>query len=80
MESLPNTMILHLKRFEFDLELMRKVKVNDYVDFPHELDMKPYTKVGIENTEDTRPEGYYDYNLKGVLIHSGTSESGHYYR
>ena len=45
VESLPNTMILHLKRFEFDLELMRKVKVNDHCEFPMELNMKPYTKV-----------------------------------
>jgi len=81
VENLPNTMILHLKRFEFDLELMRKVKVNDYVEFPRKINMKRYTKVGLEelNEEDGREEGYYDYELKGVLIHQGTSDSGHYY-
>ena len=77
-------MILHLKRFEFDLEQMRKVKVNDYVHFPEELNMKPYTKEGLQSDEDMadeteKPAGYYEYKLKGVLIHSGTSESGHYY-
>ena len=79
--NLPNTMILHLKRFEFDLELMRKVKVNDYVEFPMELNMRRYTKVGLEGLEeqDGREEGYYDYELQGVLIHQGTSDSGHYY-
>jgi hypothetical protein len=79
-------MILHLKRFEFDLELMRTVKVNDFVEFPNEIDMKPFTKEGLEAAEgeqaeagEIRPDDYYNYELKGVLIHEGTSESGHYY-
>ena len=79
-------MILHLKRFEFDQELMRTVKVNDFVEFPNEIDMKPFTKEGLEAAEgeqaeagEIRPDDYYNYELKGVLIHSGTSESGHYY-
>ena len=25
------------------------------------------------------PSKYYDYKLKGVVIHLGTAESGHYY-
>ena len=36
-------------------------------------------QVGVEGREDTREPGYYDYKLKGVLIHAGTSDSGHYY-
>ena len=32
-----------------------------------------------EVTEDIKPAGYYDYELVGILIHTGNSTSGHYY-
>ena len=88
LKSLPNTLILHLKRFEFDLETMRKIKVNDRLEYPVVIDMKPYTKEGIAFKENpdfadaslpSRPDGYYRYQLKGVLVHQGTADSGHYY-
>lgn len=25
------------------------------------------------------PENYYNYDLKGTIIHFGTAEAGHYY-
>lgn len=28
---------------------------------------------------ERHPSDYYDYELKGVLVHSGTAEQGHYY-
>jgi hypothetical protein len=30
--------------FEFDFDTMQKVKVNDYCEFPIELDMSPYSQ------------------------------------
>ena len=60
-----------------------------------ELDLFPYTKEGIEAKErsskddssDTKDEAttpvqaaaYYHYSLSGVLVHTGTCNSGHYY-
>ncbi|KAJ5075636.1 ubiquitin carboxyl-terminal hydrolase faf-x-related [Anaeramoeba ignava] len=156
IKYLPNTLILHLKRFEFDLETMQNIKLNSYLEFPKKLDMKPYTLFGImekeleeklrlqaekdleeedttnsaetvqsqkspdqqndgdlavlndqtldenllnfdnyadqddspfsqeDNTEKElnelqRPDDYYDYELIGVVVHSGTSSFGHYY-
>ena len=100
VKTLPPHLILHLKRFEFDLDSMRKYKVNDYCEFPMELDLFPYTKEGIETKEhstkpptiddnsdskdaDTatpvQPASYYHYSLSGVLVHTGTCNSGHYY-
>ena len=32
-----------------------------------------------EAAEDVKPPGYYDYELVGILIHTGNSTSGHYY-
>lgn len=64
IRDLPNTLIIHLKRFEFDLETMDRKKVNDFITFPTELDMFPYTEEGISMRElrlqnaasHTRPE------------------------
>lgn len=42
VHTLPRHLIVHLKRFEFDLESGRKYKVNDYCAFPDTLDMQPY--------------------------------------
>ncbi len=44
-------MMLHLKRFEFDLEKMRNVKLNDRCEFPMSLNMEPYTKEYIGRQE-----------------------------
>ena len=94
VKTLPPHLILHLKRFEFDLDSMRKYKVNDYCEFPMELDLFPYTKEGIEARErkaddekddsskdatPVQPPPYYQYTLSGVLVHTGTCNSGHYY-
>ena len=96
VKTLPPHLILHLKRFEFDLDSMRKYKVNDYCEFPMELDLFPYTKEGIEAKErkerkvddekddskdatPVQPASYYQYTLTGVLVHTGTCNSGHYY-
>lgn len=39
-------MILVLKRFGMNHETYEKYKINDYVEFPFELNMLPYTKEG----------------------------------
>lgn len=78
--KLPQVLILHLKRFEFDLEQLRKIKVNDFCEFPMDLNMKPFTREGLEGTtEYRRTDGYYEYTLVGVLVHSGNADCGHYY-
>ena len=62
--------------------------MNDKFEFPLELDMYPYTLEGIEESEGTsgaegaavpKPSSYYMYKLKGVVVHMGTTDSGHYY-
>lgn len=45
--TLPPTLIIHLKRFDFDLESMDRRKVNDHMSFPMELNMFPYTEEGL---------------------------------
>jgi len=122
----PKNLILHLKRFEFDLDSMIKIKVNDLFEFPLELNIYDYTAEGLaqadaekeaegkENGTDTSTSqmadagageqkqasvsdaptsataptssssapvdrSQYEYELSGVIVHTGTAGSGHYY-
>ena len=110
IKELPNNLILHLKRFEFNFDTMCKVKVNDYCEFPTLLDMAPYTKEALEEEDGEEAAGSEEgqganppgggsdasaaaptpsaltlkghgtmYRLSGVLVHTGTCNSGHYY-
>jgi ubiquitin C-terminal hydrolase len=83
MKSLPDNLIFHLKRFEYAVDIGKRIKVNDYFQFPREIDLFPYTLNHIEMREQgiqqTREETEQIYDLVGVLVHTGTAESGHYY-
>ena len=58
VEKLPNTLIIALKRFEFSVETMAKVKANDSVSFTTTLNMEPYTKKHFERTAaDSKDDG-----------------------
>lgn len=43
LDTLPDVLLLQLKRFDFDYTTLQRVKLNDYVSFPLWLDMNPYT-------------------------------------
>jgi len=88
----PTMLLLNLKRMEFDYHLMDNVKINDECAFPHEFDLAPFTIAGLTRDEGgdldplraepdgewiTRPE--HRYRLRGIVIHVGTAERGHYY-
>jgi ubiquitin carboxyl-terminal hydrolase 9/24 len=89
---LPDTLIVHLKRFDLDFQTFETVKLNNMIAFPNKLDMFKYTKEGIEVAdmqkranesgespkEPVDPEDY-SYDLQGVLVHSGVAQGGHYY-
>ena len=85
--ALPHTLMLHLKRFEWDYETYSRWKVKDRFEFPLELDMKPYTVEGCASmgtagdatTNAIHPDAYYKYELRGIVVHSGTAFAGHYY-
>ncbi|CAI7896819.1 unnamed protein product, partial [Closterium sp. NIES-53] len=150
IKTLPPTLIIHLKRFDFDYETMQRLKLKDRFAFPLTLNMRPFTREGLaqkereqtrgrvggaegkeegrdeggereqgreegeeeervqgrgeeedkggesvkESREDRveggveekgagggeeRSDGYYEYSLVGVVVHSGTAFAGHYY-
>ena len=94
IRSLPNFLILSLRRFEFDLDTMNRVKLNTYCEFPQVLNMEPYTLEAVTQKDaqaaavdgdieapapSETPAEYYQYSLRGVVIHMGLAEAGHYY-
>eukprot|EP01122_Echinamoeba_exundans_P011309 TRINITY_DN4451_c0_g2_i1.p1 TRINITY_DN4451_c0_g2~~TRINITY_DN4451_c0_g2_i1.p1 ORF type:complete len:2854 (+),score=629.03 TRINITY_DN4451_c0_g2_i1:307-8868(+) len=85
LKTLPNNLVVHLKRFDFDFELLRRSKVNDYCEFPMVLNLEPYTREGLSRREHSEAPASaqelvnYDYELTGIIVHSGTVDSGHYY-
>ncbi|KAJ1860086.1 hypothetical protein LPJ73_001533 [Coemansia sp. RSA 2703] len=67
---LPRILTLQLKRFS----TFGGGKINRYIEFPLNLNMKNYVS---KTTSETGP---YDYSLYAVLVHAGgTARSGHYY-
>ena len=73
VQILPKILICSLRRFEYDLVKGLRQKLNDRFAFPHSLDFRPYC------TRQDLPSDYYQYRLKGVALHIGLAEAGHYY-
>eukprot|EP00897_Mesotaenium_endlicherianum_P008194 jgi/Mesen1/7402/ME000388S06619 len=60
VKSLPHTLVVHLKRFDFDYETMQRLKLKDHFEFPLQLNMKPFTVEGLalrERLQATSPRG-----------------------
>ena len=115
IRKLPPTLFFTLKRFQLDYNTMETIKLNDRLEFPHYIDMRPYCKVAMptpadrttntakaaegkeegdgkaneqtqsqkadkrEEAEEERGAEYYQYVLRGVVVHTGSANGGHYY-
>eukprot|EP01033_Poteriospumella_lacustris_P000104 gene104-67_t len=93
--TLPNVLLLHLKRFDLDFQTFETVKLNSKMEFPLRINMLRYTKDGIDRKkegEEGEGEGRpviqeendvdpadYEYELQGILVHAGVAQGGHYY-
>ncbi|KAK7391559.1 hypothetical protein VNO78_19975 [Psophocarpus tetragonolobus] len=73
----PPVLQLQLKRFEYDFMRDTMVKINDYYEFPLQLDLDR------DNGKYLSPEADRSirnlYTLHSVLVHSGGVHGGHYY-
>ena len=63
---------------------MGKIKINDKCEFPFDLNMFAYTEQAVKlqegkTVETALPDSYYQYKLRGVVVHLGIADSGHYY-
>ena len=77
LKEIPDSLILHLKRFDYDLVSLSRHKLNDQFEFPERIDMSPYKLDHLTNPESPIEEDIFE--LVGILVHSGTAETGHYY-
>ena len=84
--SLPGTLAIHLKRFEFDTRTYERYKITSRYEFPDDLDLVPYVEeeggegeAGGDGTHGRVPRVSTKYRLVGVVVHSGTAHAGHYY-
>jgi len=69
IKNISDTLIMHLKRFDFNSVTGIKKKLNDHCTFPLVIDFSKWIR---------DPKGEVLYDLIGVLVHSGTAEVGHY--
>ena len=54
-------------------------KINTRLEFPNEMNLYNYTYAGLEEKEKEYDEQDFLYKLKGVVVHIGQAEFGHYY-
>jgi ubiquitin carboxyl-terminal hydrolase 34 len=73
----PDNLILHLKRFEFDYSDFSRKKIYDHFAFPETIDITPYTAEHLSDPSKSCEADLFD--LVGVLVHTGNCENGHYY-
>lgn len=69
----PDVLHLQLKRFEYDVMRDLMLKINDRYEFPEEFDASKYLSKDVDRSES------WEYQLHGVLVHSGDLNAGHYY-
>lgn len=62
----PYLLTLQLKRFDFDYTTMHRIKLNDRMTFPEELDMGSF----IDIEDEVIISIYLDYVLRNTLIDS----------
>ena len=78
LKSLPNILVISLKRFDYDYRTMTKFKLNNYFEFPFELNMSEFLINKNESQEKIDNKNSL-YELTGITIHFGVSDYGHYY-
>lgn len=84
LRTLPDVLVLHLNRFEFDIRTLQRQKVGSTVSFPLDLDMTSHVRQwneakGSATAATSGDAAEYEYELRGVVNHIGDSAlSGHY--
>ena len=78
LKALPNILVISLKRFDYDYRNMSKFKLNNYFEFPFELNMSEFL-INKNETSKQIDNNNSLYELTGITIHYGVSDYGHYY-
>eukprot|EP01060_Flectonema_neradi_P026792 TRINITY_DN3611_c0_g1_i1.p1 TRINITY_DN3611_c0_g1~~TRINITY_DN3611_c0_g1_i1.p1 ORF type:complete len:1337 (+),score=251.81 TRINITY_DN3611_c0_g1_i1:62-4072(+) len=80
LQKAPPVLMLHLKRFDYDIAGQKQTKVNEKQDFALDLDLSSYAaKPSSSDVTPFSPTEDMKYSLLSVLVHSGDFNAGHYY-
>ena len=89
LATLPNVLIVHLRRFWMNYDDLHTEKINSTFKFPFEINLKKFCIEDIMaqaqhaayDTDEIyyKDDEYYEYTLKGVTVHMGTADGGHYF-
>ena len=89
LADLPNVLIVHLRRFwmNYDYDQFRTEKINSSFTFPTEINLKRFCLEDLMSQNEVyetdeiyyKEDEYYEYTLKGVTVHIGTADGGHYF-
>ncbi|OBT62713.1 hypothetical protein VE03_07076 [Pseudogymnoascus sp. 23342-1-I1] len=72
IEVFPPIIHIQLKRFQYDISKDAMVKLDDFFEFPEEIDLSPYLGADADRTEP------WTYVIYGVVAHSGGIAGGQY--
>ena len=87
LADLPNVLIVHLRRFWMNYDQFRTEKINSSFTFPTEINLKKFCLEDLMSQNEVyetdeiyyKEDDYYEYTLKGVTVHIGTADGGHYF-
>lgn len=74
-DKFPPVLNLHLKRFAYDPAVNHFKKVDDFFEFPEEIDLGPF----VETSDPASKAESWIYRLVSVVVHEGNYEGGLYY-
>lgn len=73
--TLPEVLVLHIKRFNYDSGFWGGSKKSTQVEFPESLNMYQYLHPEFQNINENK---YTQYELYGLVRHQGSLSGGHY--
>lgn len=86
LAKLPNVLLIHLKRFFINYDYAQTEKINSKFEFPLDINLDNFCvenfQLQSEENESNeiyqKNKDYYKYVLKGIIIHTGNANGGHY--
>lgn len=77
--SLPSILIVHLKRFSYDIDSGRMRKLSNQISYPFNLDLTSIIGNSVPSQgKDKESTESFVYDLVSTLVHEGSVDYGHY--